>query len=160
MLSRQFSHILEAGIFELVGVDEQVDDDDYSGSVEVVLPTDGPVSGEILNVLLISTEDGSGSVQQPNGKLIFLDADPAVASGDTALAAAEWPTVLGVVDVETTDWTADAAGGAAYIVNTPICFHALSSIFVVWKQEHATSLNSDAADDEQLECNFWYRRDM
>jgi hypothetical protein len=151
--------MLEAGIFELVGTDEQVDQDDYSGSVEVSLPTDGPVSGEILSVILISTEDGSGAVQTPNGKLIFLDADPAVTSGDTALAAAEWPTVLGVVDIATTDWTSDANGGAAYITDTPIPFHALSSIFVTYKHEHATALNSAAGDDEQIECNFWYRRD-
>jgi len=149
--------ILEGGLTELIGINEQVDQNDYSGSVAVALP--GTVSGEILAVALYSTEDGSGAVQQPAGWLYILDADPAVAAGDTAITAAERVTVLGRVLVEAGDWEADANGGLAYIVDTPVPFHALSALYFVFKLTSATSLNDGAGDDEQLEFNFWYRRE-
>ena len=151
------SALLEGGLTELVGVNEQVDQNDYSGSVGVALG--GTYSGEILAVALYATEDGTGAVQDSAGKLIILDADPNVASGDTALSAAEWPTVLGVVDVAATDWVTDGAGGVAYITDTPVAFHALATLYFVWLHKDATSLNDGAGDDVQLELNFWYRRD-
>lgn len=152
-----FAAMLEGGVTELVGINEQVDQNDYSGSVGVALG--GTYSGEILAFALYATEDGSGAIQDSAGYLIILDADPAVASGDTALAAAEYPTILGVVKVETTDWITDAAGGVAYITDTPVPFHALSTLYFVWKHADATALNDGAGDDEQLEFNFWWRRD-
>lgn len=157
---KPFMPILEGGLTELVGINDQVDQNDYSDSVGVSVAFDQlPLSGEILSVILISTEDGTGAVQVPNGKLIILDADPAVAFGAVALAAAEWPTVLGVISVATGDWVSDANGGAAYICDQPVPFHALKTLYFVWLHQHATSLNSAGADDEQLEFNFWYRRD-
>ncbi len=160
---RPFSPIQEGGLTELVGVDEKVDTSDYSGSVSFTIgagpASERPVSGEILSFAFYSTEDGSGAVQTPPGRLIVLDADPAVASGDTSLAAAEWPTVIAQVQVLSGDWLTDAAGGIAFIFDTPVPFHDLVTLYFVWFHEDATSLNSDAADNEQLEFNFWYRRD-
>ena len=156
---RAFSPILEAGLFELVGINEQVDQNDYSGEVEITLPTDNPVSGEILAVTLYSTEDGTGAVQTPAGRLIFFDATPTIASGDTAVLAASWPLAIGAIKVLATDWIVDSTGAIASIKDQPLPFHALTSLFVAWLQEGATALNSAAGDDEQLECNFWYRRD-
>lgn len=160
-LVKPFSNMLEAGLTELVGIDEQVDQNDYSGSVEIDVSAPGsqPTSGEILAFAFYATEDGSGAIQDSAGKLILLDADPAVSSGDTALAAAEFVTILGVVDVAASDWHIDANGGVAYIYDTPVPFHALTSIYAVWFHSDATSLNSAAGDDEQLEFNCWYRRD-
>ena len=157
VVATPFAAVLEGGLTELVGVDEQVDQNDYSGSVEVALG--GTHSGELLSFAFYATENGSGAVQDSAGRLIILDADPAVASGDTALAAGEWPTVLGVVQVEAGDWIMDANRGVAYIVDTPVAFHALSTLYFVWLHEDATSLNDAAEDDELLEFNFWYRRD-
>ena len=159
MLTRPFAHIQEIGVTELIGINEQVDQNDYSGSVELDLQGARPVSGEILAFAFYSTEDGSGAVLEPSGKLILFDADPAVSSGDTALAAAEFPTILGVVDVATADWHADANGAVAYIHDNPVPFHALTSVYAVWFHTLATSYNSAAGDDEQLEVNMWYRRD-
>ena len=158
LLTKPFANILEAGLTELVGINEKVDQNDYSGSVAVSLGAQ-PVSGEILAFAFYATEDGSGAVQDSAGKLILLDADPAVASGDTALAAAEYVTILGVVEVSASDWHTDANGGVAYIVDTPVPFHALATLYAVWFHSDATSLNDAAGDDEQLEFNFWYRRD-
>ena len=158
LLTKPFANILEAGLTELVGINEKVDQNDYSGSVAVSLGAQ-PVSGEILAFAFYATEDGSGAVQDSAGKLILLDADPAVASGDTALAAAEYVTILGVVEVSASDWHTDANGGVAYIVDTPVPFHALATLYAVWFHSDATGLNDAAGDDEQLEFNFWYRRD-
>ena len=158
-----FSAFLEGGLTELVGINEKVDQNDYSGSVGVTIGAGSSnaraISGEILSFIFISTEDGTGAVQTPPGKLFILDADPAVSSGDTALVAAEWPTVLGMVTVASSDWFGDAAGKVAYVVDTPVPFHDLTALYFVWLHEDSTALNSVSADDEQLEFNFWYRRD-
>ena len=159
MLQIPFAPIIEGGLTELVGINEEVNTSDFGGSVEVALEGEQPISGEILSFTFFATEDGSGAVQDSAGKLLILDADPAVAAGDTALAAAEWPTVIGMVDVDEDDWIVDANGGVAYIYNQPVPFHSVASLFFVWYHEDATDLNDAAGDDEQLEFNFWYRRD-
>jgi hypothetical protein len=149
--------LLEGGLTELIGINEQVDQNDYCGSVGVTLA--GTYSGEILSIMLYSTEDGSGAVQTPEGYLYVFDADPSISSGDTSMTAAERVTVLGRAKVEATDWDTDANGGTAYVYDTPIPFHALATLYFVFKLTSATSLNDGAGDDEQLEFNFWYRRD-
>jgi hypothetical protein len=152
-----FSAILEGGITELVGTDEEVNTNDYGGSVGVALG--GTYSGEILSFGFFATEDGTGAVQDSAGQLIILDADPAVSAGDTAITAAEHLTILAKVAVVATDWHTDANGGFAYIFDTPVPFHALSTLYFVWFHEDATDLNDGAGDDEQLEMNFWWRRE-
>jgi hypothetical protein len=152
-----FAAMLEGGLTELVGINEEVNTSDYSGSVGVALAA--TCSGEILSFGFFATEDGSGAVQDSAGKLIILDADPSVSSGDTALAAAEWVTVLGMVDVDAADWTTDANGGFAYIYDQPIPFHSLGTLYFVWFHEDATDLNDGAGDDEKLELKLWYSGD-
>jgi hypothetical protein len=158
MLTQPFESIQEAGVTELIGTDEQVDQNDYCASVEVSLQQ-ARCSGEILSFAFYTTEDGSGSVQSPEGYLYIFGADPEIANGDTAMTAAARVTCLGRVAVEAGDWETDANGGMAYIHDTPVPFHALSSLFLAFKLTSATSLNDAAGDDEQLEVNFWYRRD-
>lgn len=160
MLTSPRYQIREIGIAELIGKDEQVDQNDYGGSVAVTLG-DGnlPASGEFLAFSFHSTEEGTGSVQTPAGTLLLLDADPAVSAGDTALTAAEHKTILGRVDVSAAAWISDANGATAYIYNNPIPFHFLNTIYVVWLHTDATSFNDGAGDDEVLEFNAWYRRD-
>jgi len=159
MLHQPFAPILEGGLTELVGINEEVNTSDFGGSVAVALEGEQPTSGEILNFAFYATEDGSGAVQDSAGKLLIFDADPAIAAGDTALAAAEWPTLIGMVDVNAEDWIVDANGGMAYIYNQPVPFHPVSTLYFAWYHEDATDLNDGAGDDEQLEFNFWYRRD-
>ncbi|MEJ2189577.1 MAG: hypothetical protein P8Y93_09210 [Acidobacteriota bacterium] len=160
MLTNPRYQMQEIGLTELVGKDEQVDQNDYSGSVAITLG-DGvrPVSGEFLAFAFYATEENAGAVQDSAGTLLLLDADPAVSSGDTALTAAEWKTVLGRVDVEAGDWITDANGGLAYIFANPIPFHNLQTIYAVWLHTDATGLNDGGTDDEVLEFNAWYRRD-
>jgi hypothetical protein len=155
--AQPFAAMTEGGLTELIGIDEQVDQNDYCGSVAVALG--GTYSGEILGVALYTTEDGTGAVQTPTGWLYVFDATPAISSGDTAMSAAARVTMLGRIAVDAGDWESDANGGSAYLYDTPIAFHAVSSLFFAFKLTSATSFNDAAGDDEQMEFNFWYRRD-
>lgn len=157
-LSQPWMPIEEIGLIELVGIDEKIDQNDYCASVALTVPSEAG-SGEIVSVILVQTEDGSGAILSVQGQLLFFDADPDIASGDTALAAAEWPTLLGTLGFVTADWVTDAAGGAAYKPDLHIPFHALSTIYVTFQLLSGTSINSDAADNEQLELNLWIRRE-
>ena len=155
---RPFDPIRELGLTELIGINEKVDQNDYSASEDITIaPGPQPASGVIHQVVFYQTEDGSGSIHSPAGTLYILDADPAVASGATAITAAEWVTVIGKVDVAATDWKTDTAGGFAMPSHDPIYFHALSTLYVTFKLTSATGLNDAAGDDEQLEMNGWYQ---
>ena len=156
-LTMPFEPMQQIGLTELIGINEQVDQNDYSASVAVTL---GSIqSGEILDVCLFTTEDGTGSVQSPEGWLYLFSADPSITSGATAMTAAARVTILGRIKVESADWETDANGGAAYIYDTPVAFPALSTLYFAFKLTSATSLNDGAGDDEQLEFNAKYRRD-
>ncbi len=157
---RPFSHILEGGLSELIGVDQQVSQDQYSDSVEFDLlgASEDQRSGEILAVSLYATEDDSGAIITEDGTLLFLDADPSISAGAASLGAAVWLTVIGSVTVAAADWVEDASGGLFHAA-VAIPFHALSTLYAVYLHRGATQWNSAAGDDEQLELNFWYRRD-
>jgi hypothetical protein len=145
---------LEGGITELVGINEQIDQNDYSGSVGVALTE--TTSGLIEYFNFYATEAGTGAIQDSAGKLIIFDGDPSVTSGDTALSAAAWAKVLGIVDVQAADWVVDTGGGMAAVADQPIPFHSLATLYFSWKHLDATALNDGAGDDEKLEFNFWY----
>lgn len=158
MLTQHFDPVREAGVTELIGKDEKVDQNDYSGSVGVTLANGGG-SGKILGVALYSTEEGTGTVLTQAGKLLVLDADPAVASGDVALTVAEFKTVIAAVDIAAADWVGGVTDGGAVAIwaDHDIPFHDLSALHFTFKNEGATAINSDAADDEYLHFNFWYQ---
>lgn len=149
--------ILEGGLTELIGVDERVDQNEYGASVGVALAA--TYSGEILSFTLTTSESGTGAVLTPTGKLYIFDADPTIAAGDVSMTTAERRTVLGKVHVSAGDWTADANGATAYIVDTPVAFHALGTLYFAWWHEDAVSFNDAAGDDEQLQFDFEFRRD-
>jgi len=151
------SSMLEGGLTELVGINEQVDQNDYSGSVGISLG--GTYSGEILSLALYATKDGSGAVQDSAGILYIFDADPLISSGDTSMSAVARVTAIGKIGIGAADWDTDTNGGLVYISNQPIPFHSMSSLYFVWKHLDATSLNDAAGDDEQMEFNFWYKRE-
>ena len=160
MITNPRYQIYEIGQTELVGADEKVDQSDYGGSVALTLG-DGvrPVSGEFLSFCFYTTEEGTGAIQTPAGTLLLMDTNPAAAAGDTALTAGERVAILGHVIVTASDWKTDANGGSAFIYDQPIPFHNLQTIYAVWFHEDATGLNDNAADDEYLTFNAWYRRD-
>lgn len=163
MLTKPAYLITESGLTELIGKDEQIDQNDYAASVSVTLGDSGVsgrrVSGEILTFLLVSSEEGSGAVLQPSGWLLIFDSDPAIAAGDTAITTAERQTLIGQVEVSSTDWIADANGASQFIFNQPVAFHGLTAIYLTFLLTSSTSINSAAGDDEVLDLNMWYRRD-
>jgi hypothetical protein len=151
--------VSETGITELVGKNEQVDQNDFGGSVSFTVGIGGlSVSGEFLSLILTTLETGSGAVQTPAGHLLLFDADPNPTVGDTALTAAEWKTAIGSVEITAADWISDANGSHVF-KDIAIPFHELVTIYAVWFHTGATSFNDAAGDDEELHCNLWYRRD-
>mgnify|MGYP001080208530 CR=1 FL=1 len=165
MLTHPFAPIHKLGPVTLIGPDHQVDQNDYSPSValDLVAACDtrsaAPISGEILHVTLISTEAGDGSVLVPAGVLYLFSADPAITAGDTAITAAERATVIAQIEVETTDWKADANGASATVYTKPVAFHPLPALYAAWFHEDATAYNDAAGNNEQLQLVAWLRRD-
>lgn len=156
-ISQPFATILEGGLTELIGIDEQVDQNDYGASVGVALG--GTYSGEILHVTLYTSETGTGAILTPAGWLLVFDADPTIAAGDTSISAAERQTLIGQISVLAADWIADANGASATIQCQPLAFHSLATLWFAWFHTDAVSFNDLAGDDEMLDFNFWYRRD-
>lgn len=147
----------EAGVFELVGINEQLDASRFSGSVAV--PLLAGASGEIETVGLFTRKTGSGAILVPAGTLWFFNADPVITLDDAALAALVNLTVLGTVDVAVADWIADA-NGATFTSIIKILFPTLSNVYCAFFLNAAEpSFNDAGADDELLECNFWYTVD-
>ena len=155
--AQPFAGILEGGLTELIGINEQVDQNEYSDEVGVSLG--GTYSGEILSVSLFTTEDNTGQILRPSGYLLIFDADPTTTTGDSAITATDWVLAIGYVSISTSDWTTTDTNGALAFKSVAIPFHAVSTLYLVWFHTFATSFNDAANDDEQLEVNFWYRRD-
>lgn len=149
----------EFGVTELIGTNESVAQNRYCASAAVALG--GTYSGEILSIGLFASEDGTGAIITEAGRLLFFDADPTVSTNDANLAAADWPTLIAAVDIAAGDWLEEAAGGLGSMVSKAVAvpFHALSTIYVAYYHQGATTWNDAAGDDEQLELNCWYRRD-
>ena len=151
--------MIEGGLTELIGEDEQVDQNEYSGSIGVALAA--TCSGTIEQVTLICGENGDGAILKPSGTLYILDADPAVAVGDAAITAAEWATVIAKLPIAAADWgTGDAAGAVAHpVIGLPVAFHSLANLYFVWFHTLATGFNDNEAHNESLDMNFWIRRE-
>lgn len=147
--------IKEIALTGVIGVNDQVDQNEYSVDVELALG--GTYSGELLAIKLVSSEAGTGAVQTPTVRVLFYDVDPVVAAGDTALALAARQAEIGMATIYSTDWRSDANGGSAYVA-VAIPFHAVASLFVVI-QNLGTSINDAAGDDEAIAIQAWYRRE-
>lgn len=157
MVIRPWQPIHKTALTELIGINETVAQNNFSKSVAVALPLLS--SGELLTFQLVSQETGAGAVIQATGKLFVFDTDPTVTANDAALAVADWPTVIGIVDVAAGDWVADANGAGATIVDTPIAFHRLSTLYFVFRLTSADGYNTAAGDDEKLSVRVWMRID-
>ncbi len=158
-----FAAILEIGSIEIIDEDDAEVEflGEYSATADLSLS--GTKSGEILSFMLTSSvvSGGSGEVQTGKGVVMFFDADPNTTSGDTALAAngAEHKTIIGQVQIEADEWDEDASG-ATLFKQVAIPFHALGTIFCVYRNTDTTAVwNSAGADNEELHINVWFRRD-
>ena len=154
---------IEVGLTQLIGINESVGVDNFSATADLAVGatygagTARLVSGEIQSILLVSSEVGTGAVQEPTGWLFFFDADPNTASNDAAITVVERGTIIGQVEILAADWDSDANGATAY-KTVAIPFHAVDTLYVVMRNEGA-AINDNAADDELIAINVWYRRD-
>ncbi len=155
-----FAAITETGITQIIGInDAEMTQNEYSSTADLSLG--GTFSGEILGFILSSLESGTGAVNEGSGEVFFFDADPDTTSGNTTLAAAgaEHNTVIGMIKIAAGEWSSDANGGVVQ-KTVAIPFHALATIFCVYRTTGAgTTWNTDAAHDERLNINMWFRRD-
>lgn len=156
LITQPFDAVVEQGLTELVGINELLAQNNYSDEVTLTLASTS--SGEVLKVCLYTTEDATGAILEPTGTLFLFDADPSVTLNDTDLTAAARVTMIAQIPVAAGDWDSDANGAVACLTRAD-AFHDLASVFAVWRHTLATSINSAAGDDEQLEANLWYRRD-
>ena len=148
--------IIEQGILELIGINEQVAAEQYSASVTITLAATS--SGYIKKVCLFTSEDGSGVVFTPTGTLIIFDADPTITTADTSITMTERLTVVAQFDLATGGFQVDVNGGMS-CQDTNEAFHSTGTLFATWfSATGETQWNSLAGDDEQLEFNFWYER--
>ena len=155
-MGQLINDVFEIGLTELIGIDEEVNTDDMSGSVAVTVGPNGPVSGTFKAFAFISSD---GAILEPTGALIILDADPAVSSGDTAMTVAEYQSVVGIVNVASGDWlTADANAAVAYVMDE-IPFHSVETLYFVFDYTLATDFNDGSGDDELLQVNAWFQRE-
>jgi hypothetical protein len=158
-----FQAIQASGFVELIGPDEQVAQNDWGGSVSVGI--DSGVSGEILSIVLIFTESGSGSLITQDGRLCLFKGDPDISVGDAVVGEDEWHKLLASIPISEDDWFKEATGtptgATVYIYNVPIAFEApgAGGIYAAYHHLGATTINSDAGDDEALDMKIRYRRD-
>lgn len=143
--------IFETGLTELVGINEQVDQNDYGAHVAI----DIHGSGEILGAMFLSS---GGDILQVAGQLMIFNAAVTIAAGDTSITVAERSELCGMIEVSASDWQADANGASQYIYKQPVAFNT-NDLYLAFFLESATSINSAAGDDEQLEVNLFYRLD-
>jgi len=149
---------VETGVLELVGANEQVDQNEFGAAVSYDLIAARPMAGALLAVTLLSSEAGTGAIQTPAGQLLVFDADPGHSAGDdgSGISAAEWQGLIAAIDVQAVDWTAEDNGAFCNLRNfEPIPFHRLSTLYFVWRHTDAISLNDAAGDDEVLSVNVW-----
>ena len=150
--------ILELGITELIGANEQVTASQYSASVAVTLAG----TGTIKKICLIATEDdagGGGVVFTPAGDLMLFKSDPAIASDDATITNAERLTIIAVMTfaAAAADWQSDANGAINCQDTTEV--YSDATLFATWHSASGEVMwNSLAADDEQLEFNVLYER--
>ncbi len=148
-----FATVLEVSV-ELVGIDEQLAQFEWSEGTEV--PLGGTYSGELLNLTVIL----SGTLSEADTILVF-DADPSVTLADANLATASWLLAIGKYDIAAGDWFEEDSGGTGAVGTfaEPIAFHPVSSLWFTLYHEGGTTINSLAADNESVTIHVEIRRD-
>jgi hypothetical protein len=147
--------LIKSGVIQIVGTDEQVDQNKYGVDVEAALY--GPNSaGELYQITLYSSETGSGSVQTPECVLYIFDEDPTVAANDASLTAADGLKAIASVKFESSDWRGDSTVKIASRT-VAIPFQVVGSLWFVLQNLSATGINDAGGDDEKIEMQFWWK---
>lgn len=144
----------------VIADDDQVDQNEWSDAVAVALGA--TVSGWITAIQIIQTETGSGAILSDLAFEVFLFAsDPSLSAGASTLTAAQDAVRIpgGRVVIENDDIEVYADHAIADIVlEKPIAFASLSTIYAAIKSTGATSINSDAGDNEVVTVRLTVER--
>ena len=154
--------ILESGVIELIGINEQVAQNQFNASVVVLdwagaTPAARPRTGVIRSVGFFL--NGAAVAISPAGELLIMDADPATSTADANLIAAEWLTILGnvpLVNADVVNAAASQTGAVALYHDLFIPFHEVSALYLLFQLTSAAQFNSAGDDDEQLQAKLWY----
>lgn len=142
----------EVAVFEVVGINEQVDASEYADEVSFA-----PVgTGKIVKICVITSETGSGVILTPAVNIIFFDADPTITVGDASITAAEAATIVADLSFSAADYQTDAAQGHN-CQEVEESFHSIT-FATIFLQAGEVSVNSAAGDDEIVQLHIWYRR--
>jgi hypothetical protein len=161
--------IKQTNYVELVGVDEQVAQNTWGGSVQI--PFKAETQGIFVHTVLARQgyDKAAGAFLSLTGKIVFFMGDPAVAAG-TALAAltrAQVNKIVAVVDVAAADWyNMDDVGTDASALAVlhmaanegviPLPRMADGDLYAAWLHTLATAINSGATDQEDIYVKLVY----
>jgi hypothetical protein len=144
---------------QLIGINDVVDQDDFSGDITKALPFTAVLGGgELKNVCLRTAESGTGIILTPDGQILIFSGAVTVVAGDTTLTAAEWGVVEEIIPVLSAEWVGDTLNGAVVCKDVDVNFAGSSTgISVAFLSQDVTSFNSLAGDDETLDVTATIR---
>ena len=154
--------LVEVPNLELVGIDDDpITQNQFGGSKTLNIAT-AQVSGEILSVSLIATEDevgGGGVIIKEAADLYIFRSDPSISAGDEIFTKAHAAIRVGDIHIPAGDWAANMNGtdtaGSSYTPSAfPFQTDSSGNLYVVYAHRGGTTINSAAGDDEQIEANF------
>jgi len=129
---------------------ETVDQNDFSKSVKVV-PVNKYHIGRVRGISLVTELRGTGETLENAWSLWFFNRDPEIASGDTNLDTSRRRRPFRLVEFLAGDWDNMAAVSIASLTVDFVYESADDGAFwLAAVNRSATSINSDAADDETL----------
>ena len=147
---------------ELVGINDDPIAQNQFGESKTLNIATAQVSGEILSVSLIATEDDAGRggiiIKEPADIYIFRST-LTINAGDEIFTKAQAALRIGHIHIPEGDWAANMNGtdtaGSSY---TPAAFpfqtDSSGNLYLVYVHRGGTTINSVAGDDEQIEANF------
>ena len=140
----------------ITGINEQVDQNEF-GASRLLNIVGRQHDGKITMITLIATEDGTGAILGNAITLYFFRSDPVIGVGDADLSIADANACIGKIEVYEGDWETFASSGIATITpNFPYTSDGSGSIYCACVNRSATSYNSAAGDDEQLEFSVTF----
>lgn len=159
----------QTGFIELVGTDEQVDQNEWSASANVPIKPEQQ-GFDISSIILRQGMDGSatGASLAITGFVVFFMGDPSIANGTAigALTRAQMDKIIGWFDVAAADWQSWRAASAAddadiaFIASEDdrICVPRMADgdLYAALLLTSATSINSAAGDDEDVYLKVLY----
>ncbi len=150
------SKVKTTDTLELIGVDEQVAQNDWGEAVPFTLrpeDIDGKVMSFVLTSRIADATGGTGTILLPSGLLAVFSDDPAISVGDAELASGVSNTILGTVAIATGDWTSQTLGAWVNKQDLFIPFFPLKTLYFAFFWTLAGTINSATDDDEILEIN-------